>query len=295
MSVHHEHRKQVSSRTLLLENYFPQALAKLIIQAKYIKPQARSTGWSSTAIDSTGNIWQGDNLKSMKKLQLNQRVQGFGMNSLTFITLEGRLAFLRDDKLQVSGTGIDIVSSNTGGYSGYYVTPIGKLYIPGLGDPIELPEPIVPIGYLLTVSGRIINYDLDNRKILSIGDTASRTSSLANEFTDTIKLRTDQNSYFWYQLKVNNTLYLGYRPINIPKQLGRIADFRTYHPILLMMNNVGKAFTNQTDLEHAEQLPGRLLSINLDDTTIITVTESGQIMYKDKNKPYTTIPRICLL
>ena len=86
----------MSVRTVLLGEYFPQDIAQLITQAVYIKPQTRFVTWSKVAIDSDGSIWEGVTEKTMEKLSNVHRVQAFGITEKTFITIEGKLNFVRE-------------------------------------------------------------------------------------------------------------------------------------------------------------------------------------------------------
>lgn len=282
----------------VLEDYFPQEIDKLITQAAYIKPDVRFEGSRRMAIDSTGRIWEGKAGHSMKKLQVAERVQAFGQDALTFITIEGKLTGLDSDgDLIKYHLGVDILSVGNLGGGFHYITPTGKLYIEEK-EPITLPEPIVQlvfdrnIVYLLTVTGRTIGYDTTLKQITFIDET-----------TDTVKLAIDMLSDC-LQLKVDGTIWileedgvLDRKNYQASKELGRVIDLKTSGNSVILLYNKGSLVSVLYRRFVVEQTDKYPLAFDVNSNTIIVVTKDGRIIMRNlisPSSPYETISRVKL-
>ena len=304
--------RMLKLQTLLLEEYFLEGLAQIIKCATYIKPEVKFDTWRKVAIDSTGNIWEGMTPNPLKKLHNTQRVQSFSSNSINFITLEGSLAYLNNRQFEVDTQilDIDIIPTNSTGPGFYYITPTGKLCL-GNSPPIILSESIVQIvwnvyvAYLLTVTGRTLVYDL--RELVVIA--ASRTSSLANVFTDdttdTTKLCIAPLLNSCYQLKLDGTLRVinhngGLKPYTFPapKELDKIVDLRADDNTLVILGSTGLLAVSSNTYDFIiEKMLRCPASFDVYDDILTMVTKDGRIMYRGIaiTDYYTTVPRIRLL
>lgn len=288
----------------LLEDYFPQALAKLVELAAYIKPQIELQKYERTVIDSTGRIWQGSNDNSMKKLQGLLPVQSLADINTDFITLDGNLARLIAGVLIPLEPAIDLIPVDNidGGIFGtHYVTSTGQLYSRLTDELTETPEPIVQIAagflkvYLLTVSGRTIIFKLDNGTIIFTDNT-----------TDTVKIHLyrGRGNLECLQLKIDGSFRIMSHDgtirsliLSIPEEFYRVIDFAIYQNTIVVVNMFNKlAIVYEDSSSPSEILPGYVVSFGIEYGLVSIVTKEGRIMYREADSDvFVTIPRVKLL